>query len=288
VEPHGWLWLHFNLADARACHFLRLSSYFPAAARELLVAADDHQQLNASEACLFGVFPDLVFGLDGATDEIGFLHFAMVENLLVTGRHCPLSSIAATRKALRSGRKVPSVAALMDTILEFVIDGIDRYSDDVAGKLDHIEERILADDVSEGRNMLGRITRTTVRLHRQLVILRSLIQRFELDLSEMFALKLTTSKLRQRLDWLDIEVVSLRDRAQLFPEQENIGASEKTRMVDPIVLFLQHTHLILESIPRKSTCVRISSVGYRSRGDESCSDSKVAKAPTTSRARRAT
>ena len=76
AEPNGWLWLHFNLADARACHLLRFSSYFPAAARELLVAADDHQQLNASEACLFGVFPDLVFGLDGATDEIGFLHFA--------------------------------------------------------------------------------------------------------------------------------------------------------------------------------------------------------------------
>jgi zinc transporter len=138
----------------------------------------------------------------------------MIENLLVTGRHCPLSSINATRKALRSGRKVSSAAALLDTILEFVIDGIDRYSDDVAGKLDHIEERILADDVSEGRNMLRRIRRTTVRLHRQLVILRSLIQRFELD-------KLTTSKLRQRLDWLDIEVVSLRDRRQLLQERSH-------------------------------------------------------------------
>jgi hypothetical protein len=83
VKPRGWLWLHFNLADAWACHFLRLSPYFPPA-RELLVAGNDHQQLNASEACLFGVFSDLVFGLDGATDEIGFLHFAMIENLLVT------------------------------------------------------------------------------------------------------------------------------------------------------------------------------------------------------------
>jgi zinc transporter len=62
--------------------------------------------------------------------------------------------------------------------------------------------------------MLGRIRRTTVRLHRQLVILRSLIQRFELD-------KLTTSKLRQRLDWLDIEVVSLRDRRQLLQERSH-------------------------------------------------------------------
>jgi hypothetical protein len=62
--------------------------------------------------------------------------------------------------------------------------------------------------------MLRRIRRTTVRLHRQLVILRSLIQRFELD-------KLTTSKLRQRLDWLDIEVVSLRDRRQLLQERSH-------------------------------------------------------------------
>jgi hypothetical protein len=39
-------------------------------------------------------------------------------------------------------------------------------------------------------------------------------QRFELD-------KLTTSKLRQRLDWLDIEVVSLRDRRQLLQERSH-------------------------------------------------------------------
>src|SRR6185295_10020398 len=75
-EPGGPLWLHFNLADARAVYFLRTSSYFPAPARELLVAADDHQQLSAIEGCLFGIFPDLVCEIDGTTDEIGFLHFA--------------------------------------------------------------------------------------------------------------------------------------------------------------------------------------------------------------------
>jgi hypothetical protein len=81
-EPGGSLWLHFNLADARAVYFLRTSSYFPAPARELLVAADDHQQLSAIEGCLFGIFPDLVCEIDGTTDEIGFLHFAMTEALL--------------------------------------------------------------------------------------------------------------------------------------------------------------------------------------------------------------
>ncbi len=227
-EPGHSLWLHFNLADARAGYFLRASSFFPTAARELLVAADDHQQLNAIEGCLFGVFPDLVCGIDGITDEIGFLHFAVSETLLVTGRHRPLGTITATRNALKSGRKVPTLAALMDTILEYVVDSIDRYAEEVAGKLDHIEERILAEDMSDGRNMLGRIRRTTVRLHRQLVILRSLMQRFELDLSDTLALKLTTSKLRQRLDWLDLEVVSLRDRAHLLQEEVTIKTAEET------------------------------------------------------------
>lgn len=228
VEPGRWLWLHFNLADARACRFLRGVAYFPEAARELLVGDDEHQQLQANEGCLFGIVPDLVCGLDGVTDEIAFLHFAMTESLLVTGRHRPLGAIDLTRKALRSGRTVPTVAALMDMIVEHIVDAVDRYADDVAGKLDHIEERILADDVSEGRKMLGRIRRMAVRLHRQLVILRSLMQRFELDLGETLALKLTTARLRQRLDWLDIEVVSLRDRAHLLQEEVTIKTAEQT------------------------------------------------------------
>ena len=43
----GWLWLHFNLADARACNFLKSAPELPAAARELLVAHDGHQRLHA-------------------------------------------------------------------------------------------------------------------------------------------------------------------------------------------------------------------------------------------------
>src|SRR5690348_14915994 len=54
------------------------------------------------------------------------------------------------------------------------------------------------------------------------------MQRFELDASETLALKLTTSKLRQRLDWLDIEVVSLRDRAHLLQEEVTIKTAEQT------------------------------------------------------------
>src|SRR6476661_3766462 len=204
-EVDGWLWLHFNLTDARACRFLRADPTFPTAARDLLIASDEHQQLNASSDCLYGVLPDLVCELDSITEEIGFLHFAMTERLIVSGRRRALSAVQVMRSALRNGLKVATPTALLETIISSMIDSMDRFSDDIAGKLDRIEERILAGDMSEGRQMLGRIRRTTVRLHRPLVILRSLIQRLELDLCQKLSLRIATATLRQRLDWLDTE-----------------------------------------------------------------------------------
>ena len=82
--------------------------------------------------------------------------------------------------------------------------------------------------MSEGRQMLGRIRRTAVRLHRQLVILRALMQRLELDLAEKLTLRLATARLRQRLEWLDTEIVSLRDRAHLLQEEVTMKTAEQT------------------------------------------------------------
>ena len=56
----GWLWLHFNLADARVSGSLASLDYLPQPARESLIAEDDHQQLHADDACVYGVFADIV------------------------------------------------------------------------------------------------------------------------------------------------------------------------------------------------------------------------------------
>ena len=133
-----------------------------------------------------------------------------------------------TRNALRNGAKIATPAALLEAIMGYMVDSIDRFSDDFAAKLDRIEEQILADEMGEGRQLLGRIRRTTVRLHRQLVILRSLTQRLELDLCQKLSLRIGTARLRQRLDWLDTEIVSLRDRSHLLQEEVTIKTAEQT------------------------------------------------------------
>jgi zinc transporter len=95
--------------------------------------------------------PYLVCAIEGVTEEIGFLHFAMTEKIIVTGRRRALSAVRVLRDALRGGYKIVTRAALLEAIMGYMIDSIDRLADDVAAKLDHIEEQILADEMGEGR-----------------------------------------------------------------------------------------------------------------------------------------
>jgi zinc transporter len=230
AEDGGWLWLHFNLADARACQFLSTGLELPGQARALLLAAEEHQQLHGHGACIYGVLADLVCGLDGITEEIGFLHFAATESLFVTGRRHQLNAVEATRRALRRGLKLGSPPALLETIAGQIIETLDAYAEDLAGKLDRIEERILLDAGSIDRQTIGSVRRMTVRLHRQLAILRSLIHRFEhgMEAPQASVLALQTEKLVQRLDWLDTEIVELRDRARLLQEEILLKDTEQT------------------------------------------------------------
>ena len=69
----------------------------PKAAVDLLLSVGDHQQLHADDACIYGVFADLVYRLEGLTDELGLLHFLTTEKLLVTGRREGLNSTEAVR-----------------------------------------------------------------------------------------------------------------------------------------------------------------------------------------------
>src|SRR5262245_908943 len=230
ADREGWLWLHFNLVDTRACQFLSSTSCLPASARKLLVGTDEHQQLHKSESCIYGVLVDLVCGLEGITDEIGFLHFAMTEALLGSGRRHKLNAVEETRQALRNGLKVATPAALVESLTEQMIEAVDHHAEKLANQLDRIEERILADDTSVDRNVIGRVRRLTVRLHRQLVSLRSLIHRYERDIepSPKPALKLAARKLGQRLDWLDTEIIALRDRSHLLQEELSLKTAEQT------------------------------------------------------------
>jgi zinc transporter len=227
----GRLWLHLNLTDARARQWVSDSGAIPSLARQLLLSHDNYQQLHTIDNCVYGVFSDLVRDIDAATEETGFLRFAMTERLLISGRHQALCAVDATRRVLEGGHRVETVAALLEKIIDEVADTMDRMADKIGTEIDAIEEGILAGETrSEMRGTLGRLRRTCVRLHRQLTGLRVLFHRLEQknadDLSP--ALRLQAGKLAQRLDGLDHDIVELRERSRLLEEEIRFKMEEES------------------------------------------------------------
>jgi zinc transporter len=226
----GWLWLHFNLADIRAVRWLESCPLVPDEGRALLLSDEGYQRLQASGAGMHGVLADFVRHLDRPSEEVAHLHFTMTERVLISGRRHPLQAVEATRRALQAGRRLSSVAALIESIIDHVADAIDDMTEKLGEELDHIEELVLSVYSGNERQKLGRLRRTTVRLHRQLGGLRTLLLRLErqehANLSP--ACRLATGALAQRLDGLDHEVVAMRDRARMLQEEVAAKTAEQT------------------------------------------------------------
>lgn len=229
-ERHdGWLWLHFNLANQRACHLVASLIAVPAAAA-LLEAAHHREQIHVAENCIFGIIADLDRGLETTTGEIGHLHFTMTERLLISGRRRALSAVEAARRTLLGGRKLPTVAALLELVVEHIAEAIDKFADELADELDLIEEKLLAPALTDERQRLAKIRKASVRLHRQLARLRTSFRRFELEAGDELGagLRLATGRLLQRLDGLDHDIVAMRDRAHLLQEEVTLKLGEET------------------------------------------------------------
>jgi zinc transporter len=226
----GWLWLHLNLADARAIQWLREAD-LPAGGLAVLIARDRRQQLHTAEACTYGVFSDLARQIDGSTDQLTQLRFLMTERLLISGRHHAVNSVESARQALERGeRRLPHVAALLELIVEHAADGIDHLTNELADELDEIESSLTLDISAQQRQRIGRIRRTSVRVHRQLAGLRTLFNRLEhVGPDELRPpLRIATGKLAQYLDSLDRDIVEVRDRAQGLQEEVTFAVAEET------------------------------------------------------------
>ncbi len=226
----GRLWLHFNLGDARVRPWLA-DANVPLLARQLLLSNDNFQQLHVLDDCVYGVFSDLVRDIEAATDDTGFLRFAMTERLLISGRHQALCAADAARRVLEGGYRVKHVAELLEKIDDEVADTMDRMADKVGAEIDDVEEKILAGEAqSDMRASLGRQRRTCLRLHRQLLGLRVLFHRLDQRNVDHLspALRLHAARLAQRLDGLDHDIVELRERSRLLEEEMRFKMEEES------------------------------------------------------------
>ncbi|MFM9975102.1 MAG: CorA family divalent cation transporter, partial [Beijerinckiaceae bacterium] len=230
ASPDGWLWLHFSLSDMRGRAFIESCGQLPAAARLTLLKADEHLCLEATDGVVHGVFADLQRDLGGRTQEIGKLHFAFDDHLVVSTRRHALHAVDEARQKVDRGVPFHAAVGLMEEIVDQFAKAIADMLTGLSDELDIIEDRLLDESARDDRVRLAPVRRLAVRLHRQLLALRGLFHQLETRHHQVMPAGVVQSaaRLAQRLDSLDHEAVVLQERARLMHEETNAKINSET------------------------------------------------------------
>jgi len=221
AQPGGWVWIHLALGEPYARDWIARAAPLPERARAILLGDDDHQMLEPIEGGVAGVFADLLRAFAGNTPELGRLHFALTDSLVVSGRRAALGAIQRTLDALGRGKRLPNAMALLEEIVSHFADAVGAVAEELSDTLDAIEEGLLGDAGTDERDKLGPARRTAVRIHRQLSTLRILFRRWSLpnESESQSRIGAAAGRLAQRLDGLDQEVVAIQERARLLQDE---------------------------------------------------------------------
>lgn len=228
----GFVWLHLGLSDARVPAFLESLPDLSIEAVQALTNRDPHAALSLSADLVCGTLVDFQRGFDEMTSEIGWLHFAVTGNLIVTTRLHPLRSIDHARAFVDKSTKIRSP---LDVLAALVIE----FQRTVMAIVLEINEElnIIEDFVYEGAQRdesprLAPARRTIIKLHRHLrteiALLRRAVAADEDEVPEGF--QDMAQRLTERIETVERDVYSLQERARLLHEDiDSRGQAETNR-----------------------------------------------------------
>ncbi|MDP3852927.1 CorA family divalent cation transporter [Phenylobacterium sp.] len=221
LAGQDWVWTHFPLSDQRARLHVEQLTELPAAARDLILRAEQRVQIQLAGDWAFGVLPDFERDLDGAAVGVGRLMFAMSAKRLVTARRQALCVVDEVRREAERGAALASPAEAVIRLVERYVDLAEVRLHTVAAALDRIEDRMLADSGELDGVKLGPLRRGLSRDHREYLGLRSALHRAMTprEAHVVAILPPQLSRLAQEAEDLDREAASLQERARLLHEE---------------------------------------------------------------------
>ena len=164
----AFLWLHFNLAHTGARPWLNQHAQLP---DEFYAVVDDGShstRIERTEQSLIAVINDVHFDFSFEPSDISTLWISVTRGLVITARQQPLRSVDRLRAAVRDGAPLRSSAELLEHLLRAQADVLVDIVRHVTGRVDQIEDQLLASRLQPKRARLGALRRLLVRLQRLL------------------------------------------------------------------------------------------------------------------------
>jgi zinc transporter len=165
-DPQAVTWLHFKLSDARARRWLLESELVPASLREILQEHDENRRVEAAGGGVLMVLSDFSYDTEADPSEVATLWCHASSRLFITVRLHPLKSPDVLRSRLRGGESAHSGVALLAQLIDVRTEQLRLLADQMLEQLNEIEDEIIAGNIRQQREQLGRTRRVCARLRR--------------------------------------------------------------------------------------------------------------------------
>lgn len=163
-----FIWLHSALSNASTIPWLKENLVLPESFFDSLGSEISPSRIEQEDDVLVAVIHDVLFGSTFDAAAVGTASLVIQRHVLVSARLRPLRSLEELRNAVRGGHIFHSTVELLAHLLRdqaIVLGDILRRS---TIRVDHIEDRLLANLSSTSPKELSSLRRALVRLQRLL------------------------------------------------------------------------------------------------------------------------
>ena len=164
----GFVWLHFNLAQAATEKWLRANVQLSDVFHESLKDGSRSTRVELDDDMLIAVVNDVHYDFSFEPSEISTLWLSVGPRLVVSARLKPLRSIDRLRDAVKRGTALHSSVEMLVHLMHDQGDVLVHIVRGTTAHVDDIEDNLLAGRLETKRANLGALRRLLVRLQRLL------------------------------------------------------------------------------------------------------------------------
>jgi zinc transporter len=168
AHADSFLWLHFSLANAASVRWMRAHLQAPESFYDSLQHGAVSTRVEQEGAALVAAIHDVLFDAEFDSSNVSRMSAYVEPRLLVSARLRPLRSVDQLRAAVRGGAAFRSASELLAQLLReqanVLVDIVRRST----GRVDAVEDTVLASRMAVSRRELGALRRSLVRLQRLL------------------------------------------------------------------------------------------------------------------------
>jgi len=225
----GFIWLHFNLSHARAEPWLRRHAGLGDEFFEDLRDGSRSSRIEREGDSLFAVLNDVTFDFAFDASDLATLWISVQAGVVISARRHPLRSVDRLRASVKRGERLASPIALLDHLLRDQADELLRIVRAAAGRIDDIEDALLAGRTDQHGGELARLRRLMVRLQRWLAPEPSALMRMLANPPAWVPAE-DTQRLQQASEEFAVvlrDIGALQERIKLLQEEASARVAEE-------------------------------------------------------------